>query len=261
MPWFRADDGLSSSRKVLGIPRSRRAAAMGLWVLAGTWCSRELTDGFIGSHMFARPRHDLGRCGMSSVHQRIRFKILHRDDFTCRYCGTGADGGAVLEIDHVVPRALGGSDDPDNLVTACRECNSGKSAMRLDDPVTIADVDEVKVRAARAAGLYAAATALGQCPRCKGPCSWDSPEQCASVDGYHRGFDLGVAHRESKTSTADYLVRFAADVFGPEGRDGRERILYCEPSYALEQARVRYAEGGIEVALPSDPWASEEVPF
>ncbi len=51
MPWFRSEDGLSSSKKVTRIPRSRRAAAMGLWILAGTWCSRELTDGFVASHM------------------------------------------------------------------------------------------------------------------------------------------------------------------------------------------------------------------
>ncbi len=51
MPWFKVDDGLSSSLKTTRIPRPRRAAAMGLWVLAGSWSARELTDGFIPAHM------------------------------------------------------------------------------------------------------------------------------------------------------------------------------------------------------------------
>lgn len=45
VPWFKVDDGLPMSRKVLGIPRRRRMAAIGLWTLAGAWCARELTDG------------------------------------------------------------------------------------------------------------------------------------------------------------------------------------------------------------------------
>ncbi|MEH3135383.1 MAG: HNH endonuclease, partial [Mycolicibacterium neoaurum] len=44
-----------------------------------------------------------------------------------------------LRVDHVVPEALGGSDDPLNLVTACEPCNSGKSSVPLDAQ-TVADV-------------------------------------------------------------------------------------------------------------------------
>lgn len=51
MPWFRADDNLPRSKKVLSIPRRYRAQAMGLWVLAGTWSAGELTDGFIPEYM------------------------------------------------------------------------------------------------------------------------------------------------------------------------------------------------------------------
>jgi 5-methylcytosine-specific restriction endonuclease McrA len=32
----------------------------------------------------------------------------------------------VLEIDHRVPKAAGGTDDESNLVTSCRDCNRGK---------------------------------------------------------------------------------------------------------------------------------------
>lgn len=51
MTWFRVDDKLPGSRKVLSLPRARRAACMGLWVLAGAWCSSQLTDGLVPAYM------------------------------------------------------------------------------------------------------------------------------------------------------------------------------------------------------------------
>lgn len=55
-----------------------------------------------------------------------RFRILHRDQFTCRYCGA-RPGAELLEVDHLVPRSRGGSDHECNLVTACKTCNRRKS--------------------------------------------------------------------------------------------------------------------------------------
>ena len=55
-----------------------------------------------------------------------RFRILQRDRFRCRDCGATSQD-ARLTIDHVVPRAEGGTNDPRNLVTACIECNNGKA--------------------------------------------------------------------------------------------------------------------------------------
>ena len=62
-----------------------------------------------------------------------RFVIFERDGFKCRYCGRAAETGVVLEIDHVKPRSFGGSDDMENLVTACHECNMGKADRLLED--------------------------------------------------------------------------------------------------------------------------------
>ena len=39
-----------------------------------------------------------------------------------------------LEVDYVVPVSKGGGDDMGNLVTACRECNSGKRAHVIGEP-------------------------------------------------------------------------------------------------------------------------------
>jgi hypothetical protein len=76
---------------------------------------------------------------MSDIHHRLRackrrrglgpkkrFRILNRDGFKCRYCGQSAPD-VVLHVDHVEPFCQGGSDDDENLVTACETCNAGKS--------------------------------------------------------------------------------------------------------------------------------------
>lgn len=52
-----------------------------------------------------------------------RAAVLARDNHTCRYCGR-AEG--PIHCDHVIPLSRGGSSDPDNLVAACRSCNSRK---------------------------------------------------------------------------------------------------------------------------------------
>jgi len=57
---------------------------------------------------------------------RLRFRILARDGFRCRYCGK-TSGEKELHVDHVTPLSKGGTNDPANLVTACSECNMGKT--------------------------------------------------------------------------------------------------------------------------------------
>lgn len=86
-----------------------------------------------------------------SVSKRLRFEVLRRDNHTCRYCGRSAPE-VKLEVDHVTPRALSGSDDPWNLVAACEDCNRGKSAMDAEQPLVAGPSEEVirSVRAARA---------------------------------------------------------------------------------------------------------------
>ena len=59
------------------------------------------------------------------ISRRVRFEILRAHNFACFYCGAPAWMGR-LEIDHVIPVALGGKNDPWNLVPACVDCNGGK---------------------------------------------------------------------------------------------------------------------------------------
>lgn len=63
-----------------------------------------------------------------AIGARLRFEILRRCNFACYYCGVPAAMGIKqLHIDHVVPVALGGTNDPWNLVAACWDCNAGKT--------------------------------------------------------------------------------------------------------------------------------------
>jgi hypothetical protein len=55
-------------------------------------------------------------------------EVFRRDNHTCRYCGEHSPD-VVITIDHVVPISLGGRDEPENLVAACRDCNAGKSSI------------------------------------------------------------------------------------------------------------------------------------
>lgn len=61
----------------------------------------------------------------------LRFAVLRRDGFRCRYCGRSGSE-VVLNVDHVVSVADGGQDDMANLVTSCRDCNIGKHARSID---------------------------------------------------------------------------------------------------------------------------------
>lgn len=60
--------------------------------------------------------------------------VLARDGYRCQYCGLTRADGAILEVDHKVPRARGGSDRMSNLITSCRDCNRSKRDKPLEIP-------------------------------------------------------------------------------------------------------------------------------
>lgn len=50
-----------------------------------------------------------------------RRAVFVRDHFQCQYCGSPAEN-----VDHVVPRSRGGLHTWDNVVAACKPCNTRK---------------------------------------------------------------------------------------------------------------------------------------
>lgn len=57
-----------------------------------------------------------------------RRAVFARDGHRCQYCGASAEN-----IDHVVPRSKGGLHAWDNVVAACRPCNTRKRDRLLED--------------------------------------------------------------------------------------------------------------------------------
>jgi hypothetical protein len=60
---------------------------------------------------------------------RLRFLVMRRDNFKCKYCGLSpaTDPSIELHIDHVIAWAKGGQTILENLQTLCTRCNLGKS--------------------------------------------------------------------------------------------------------------------------------------
>lgn len=85
----------------------------------------------------------------TSLSKSIRFEVFKRDSFTCQYCGRKAPD-VLLEADHIEPVAKGGTDDLLNLITACKDCNSGKSDKRLSETTVLdkqrAQLEELQER-------------------------------------------------------------------------------------------------------------------
>ncbi len=55
-----------------------------------------------------------------------RRNVAKRDHFTCQYCGA-QPGVGDLTIDHILPRAQGGTSSWTNCVAACASCNARKA--------------------------------------------------------------------------------------------------------------------------------------
>jgi len=54
------------------------------------------------------------------IDQAIQWKVFHRDNYTCRYCGRT---GIPLSVDHIILWEEGGPSTEENLITACKKCN------------------------------------------------------------------------------------------------------------------------------------------
>jgi diadenosine tetraphosphate (Ap4A) HIT family hydrolase/5-methylcytosine-specific restriction endonuclease McrA len=73
-----------------------------------------------GKRIFEHRRKSAGYISGS-----IRYNVLKDAKFRCELCGVSADTKA-LEVDHIIPRNKGGTDDISNLQALCYSCNAMK---------------------------------------------------------------------------------------------------------------------------------------
>jgi diadenosine tetraphosphate (Ap4A) HIT family hydrolase/5-methylcytosine-specific restriction endonuclease McrA len=127
----------------------------------------------------------------------LRYEILKRAKFRCELCGISAEEKA-LEVDHILPRNHGGSDDLSNLQALCYSCNAMKR-----------DRDDTDFRAVRAA--YSLRE--DGCIFCE-PAADKIADENELAYVYLDGFPVTEGHRLiiPKRHTADYFDLGQAEV-------------------------------------------------
>jgi 5-methylcytosine-specific restriction protein A len=89
---------------------------------------RNVINHHIGHHM-------PGWIGKGSRHERgygaawvkLRESILRRDNYLCQACLTTGRPTEATHVDHITPKAKGGSDDEGNLQSLCKPCHEAKT--------------------------------------------------------------------------------------------------------------------------------------
>src|SRR5205823_244546 len=93
------------------------------------YCSKKCRVSRINKMSNSKNPH---RVGFS--YMRLRFLVLSRDNYTCQYCGRRPPE-ATIQVDHIIPKDKLTKEqlkDYNYLITACKECNIGKSDAMLD---------------------------------------------------------------------------------------------------------------------------------
>ncbi len=66
--------------------------------------------------------------GYGSAWERIRAAVLRRDSHLCQPCLAKGRPTPATQVDHITPKAKGGTDDRENLQAICDECHDAKTA-------------------------------------------------------------------------------------------------------------------------------------
>ncbi len=142
-----------------------------------------------------------------------RYEILKRAKFRCELCGVSADERA-LEVDHILPRNRGGSDEEHNLQALCYSCNATKR-----------DRDDTDFR-----GMAAAYASRSEgCPFCELPAQRIVAENELAI-AFRDGFPVTEHHTLiiPRRHISDYF-----DLFQPE-RNAMQALMEQQRALILE---------------------------
>ena len=99
-------------------------------------CSQLVRDGsgYCAAHQKARPgtfadrsRGTRHQRGYGSAWDALRKVVLQRDGGLCQYCRDEGRVTVATMVDHTIPKAEGGTDDPSNLRSICAPCHTRKT--------------------------------------------------------------------------------------------------------------------------------------
>lgn len=141
-----------------------------------------------------------------------RYEVLKRAKFRCELCGISAEEKA-LEVDHIIPRNHGGSDELHNFQALCYSCNATKR-----------DRDDTDFRGTADAYLERSAG----CPFCELPLQRIVAENELAI-AFRDGFPVTEYHTLiiPKRHVSDYF-----DLFQPE-RNAMQSLMVGQRSLIL----------------------------
>lgn len=93
--------------------------------------------------------------GYGAEWQRLRKRILKRDNWLCRSCREVGIVKSATNVDHITPRAEGGTEDENNLQSLCKDCHDMKTlseSARASKPSALSSGYELAQIAAAASG-------------------------------------------------------------------------------------------------------------
>lgn len=76
--------------------------------------------------------------------RELKEQVLARDNYTCLCCSKTMRKGVSLEVDHIIPVAMGGRSAVSNLQTLCKQCNALKSVNAIDFRANISPMSKPK---------------------------------------------------------------------------------------------------------------------
>jgi 5-methylcytosine-specific restriction protein A len=65
--------------------------------------------------------------GYGSKWVKLRALIMQRDSYLCQPCWRKGRPTPATSVDHIKPKAMGGTDDPSNLECTCDDCHKAKT--------------------------------------------------------------------------------------------------------------------------------------
>lgn len=128
---YKAEHGISPTAKYKRLAKGKPTVSESCSVCGEAMTNSCFREGVDPAHKRCR--------GFFVIPDSVRRAIYERDSWSCHLCGESVDPSALPSsdwypsLDHVIPRSMGGPDDPENLKTAHRWCNTARGVKTVEE--------------------------------------------------------------------------------------------------------------------------------